>query len=181
MKYDASNPFVRAAIAFAGFSLLVLLAVAAPSLVLVSVPRSDPTLDPALIRVAEARPPTNYEIIAARPLFNDGRRADPPPPPPAPPKPPPLPGIENYRLVGLVLSSDVRLALVSRSQGGDLARLRPGDQLDGWTVETVDDTGVTVTGQGNTAHMKVTRAPQGPDTRPVAQQTSLPESAARQP
>jgi hypothetical protein len=183
MTFDLAHPLVKASAVFAGVAFLVLMAVAAPSVVIADAPQSDTTIDPALMRVARSRPLplANYTIVVAEPLFNEGRRADPLPPPPAPPKPPPLPGVESYRLAGLVLSPEVRLALVSRPQGGELVRLHPGDLLDGWTVEAVDATGVTLSGQGITAHMKVTRAPQNPDQRPAEPQTAAPENSAARP
>ena len=160
MTFKGAHPFVVGSACFVALGAIALMLVLLPSFVFADVPSTDATIDPAFIRAGAAHLPplSHYELIVARPLFNAGRRTDPPPPPPAPPKPPPLPAIESYRLVGLVLSSSLRLALVSRAQGGDIVRLHPGDNLDGWTVEAVDVSGVQLTGQGNTQLMKVTRA-----------------------
>ena len=170
------NPLVKVSAALLGLGVLVLVLVLAPSMVVADAPATDTAIDPSLMRIGRTKTPplASYDVIVAQPLFNVARRADPPPPPPAPPKPPPLPAVESYRLVGLVLSPDLHLALASRSQGGDLMRLKPGDTLDGWSVAAVDATGVVLSGQGNTAHMKVTRAPSVQSTvaiGPPAQQS----------
>jgi hypothetical protein len=79
------------------------------------------------------------------------------------------------------MAPGLRLALVARQQGGDLIRLKPGDALDGWNVEAVDVSGVALSGQGITAHLKVTRAPsvQGDvAAKPPEPQSTSPQSTA---
>jgi hypothetical protein len=185
MMLAGINPLVKISAALFGVGVLALLLVLAPSIVVADVPETDTAIDPSLMRVGRTKTPplANYEVIVARPLFNVGRRTDPAPPAPAPPKPPPLPVVESYRLVGLVLSPGLRLALVARPQGGDLLRLRPGDMLDGWNVEAVDTNGVVLSGQGNTAHMKVTRAPsvQGDVAAKLPEQQSVPPQSTAHP
>ena len=183
MTLAGMNPLVKISAGLLGVGVIALLLVLAPSLVAADAPMTDTAIDPSLMRIGRTKTPplASYEVIVARPLFNAGRRTDPAPPPPAAPKPPPLPVVESYRLVGLVLSPGLQLALVSRPQGGDLLRLRPGDTLDGWNVETIDANGVVLSGQGATAHMKVTRAPsvQGEAAvKPPEQQSMPPQSTA---
>jgi hypothetical protein len=78
-----------------------------------------------------APPPEQFAAMVARPLFLPGRR---PIGGPAGQGPDPLP---QMRLVGIVLSGKVRLALV---QSGDAAvrRLAEGQNLDGWIVAAIE-------------------------------------------
>jgi hypothetical protein len=129
-----------------------------PTLVFVEAPAADPVFErPSPIIVP---PLSRYAAIVQRPLFNDDRRRDPPPPPPAPPKPPPPPSADNYRLVGLILSSNLRMALVQRRQDGQVAHLHEGDMLDGWTVKTVAASGVQLTGSSGEVELTIPRAAQ---------------------
>jgi hypothetical protein len=141
-------------------AFLALIAVVAPSLVIVDAAPPEQLIDAASVTAAMRPPPplTAYASIVARPLFNAGRSKDPPPPPPEPPKPPPPPSVDNYRLVGLVLSPTTRLALVERREGGQDMRLMPGDLLDGWTVVSVEASGVRLTGPGVSAQLTIPHA-----------------------
>jgi general secretion pathway protein N len=144
------------ATAFAASGLMAAIAVLLPSWVIVEPPPPEPPVAvPAPIVVG---PATEYAAISMRPLFNIERRRDPPPPPPAPPKPPPLPSVGNYRLVGLILSPDLRMALVMRRQDGREVQLREGDALDGWTVKEINATGVRLSGAGAATELTIPKA-----------------------
>jgi hypothetical protein len=143
---------------FAASGLLALLLVLLPSIVFVRAPPADPVLvKPSPIEVA---PLGSYAAISLRPLFNNGRRRDPPPPAPAPPKPPPPPSADSFHLVGLVLSTAVHLALVQRVRDGQMMRLQEGDMLEGWTVKSVDQSGVQLTGPGAATELTIPNAAQ---------------------
>ncbi len=156
--------------AFAASGLLALVAVFLPSLVFYDSPPPDAAIAaPSRVVVP---PLSNYAAIVWRPLFNDGRRRDPPPPPPAPPKPPPPPSAEHYQLVGIILSSDLRMALVARRADGQVAHLHVGDMLDGWTVNAIDASGVQLSGPGGTTQLTIPhaaqRAPSGSTSAVIA-------------
>ncbi len=96
-----------------------------------------------------------YATIAEHSVFNVDHVKDQPPPPPKPPPPPPL---ENYKLVGVVLSSAERLALVQRKASGDVMRVRSGDTFDGWTVGQIGSGAVQVSAQGLAGTLSIPRA-----------------------
>jgi hypothetical protein len=144
--------------AFAASGLLALVAVFLPSVVFYDSPSAEAEIArPSRIAVP---PLSNYAAIVWRPLFNDDRRRDLPPPPPAPPKPPAPPSAENYQLVGIILSSELRMALVQRRSDAFVARLHVGDTLDGWTVKTIDASGVQLGSPSSTTELIIPRAAQ---------------------
>jgi hypothetical protein len=98
-----------------------------------------------------------YPAIGERPLFYPTRtRWTPPPPPPAPPPvvraPPPLTG---YTLAGVVVSGDSRTALVKAQNGRTTTILTEGQQLDGWTLQKIDETKLLFNAGNSTYEMKL--------------------------
>ncbi len=147
-----------APVAFAASGLLALVSVCLPSLVFYDSPPPEAEIaKPSKVVVA---PLGNYAAIVWRPLFNNDRRRDAPPPPPAPPKPPAPPTANNYQLVGIILSSNLRMALVERRADAQVAHLHIGDMLDGWTVKTIDASGVQLDGPSSTTELTIPRAAQ---------------------
>lgn len=110
--------------------------------------------DDTRAEVPAARPgdPVAVDIapIIGRPIFNEGRRADPPPAPPAALEPPPEPAVAQapetppLRLVlaGIAIAGEGRIALM-RGASGEMLRLRPGDAVEGWVVLSVEPAAVT--------------------------------------
>lgn len=144
--FKTRDAFSLTAAILAVSGLCAILATVMPTAVLPQGPVQGMVFKPLAMRPPPKAPDlTSYAAISTRPLFNDGRRKDPPPPPP---KPIPPPDVDNYRLVGLVISGNSHLALVARSSGGGILRLRTGDRLDGWTVTAVNPKGLLLNAPG---------------------------------
>jgi hypothetical protein len=84
---------------------------------------------------ARALPPlAAFAAIDARPLFNPERKALPPPPPPgAGPAPP-----TQFSLIGVIIDSDRRLALLKSPSLAVEDSVTVGQTVDGWTVTAVE-------------------------------------------
>lgn len=88
-----------------------------------------------------------YDEIAARPMFNEGRRADPDAPRmgSSPARAHTTGGeLSEFRLVGIVADSAIQRAIVER-EGAASLRVAPGDEIAGWRVESIDRAGIVVT------------------------------------
>lgn len=103
---------------------------------------------------------------SARPLFAPTRRPAPPAPPvaeapapapEAPPEPPPVSAVErtDYALVGIVSGREGGLAILRPTAGGPTVTVRSGDDIGGWHVETISDTGIHLTGGADDRWMKL--------------------------
>ena len=87
-----------------------------------------------------------FDEIAAHPLFNADRKPDPVPPPPEAAKPvSPLGDLAQYRLLGTVRGGEKQLALLSKS-GGAVLTVKPGDTFEGWTIDKIDEAGISISG-----------------------------------
>jgi hypothetical protein len=80
-----------------------------------------------------------------RPLFEKSRRpveapAPPPPPPPVLVAPAPPPSIDRnaLSLLGVVASQGRAIALINRKATGQNVRVRVGDEVDGWTIISIE-------------------------------------------
>jgi hypothetical protein len=99
-----------------------------------------------------------HPAIGERPLFYASRsRWTPPPPPPAPPPveraPPPL---TSYMLAGVIVSGNARTALIKPQNGrGAAIVLAVGQQLDGWTLQQIDETKLLFNAGKSTYEMKL--------------------------
>lgn len=88
-----------------------------------------------------------YDEIAARPIFNEGRKTD-----PDAPRAASSPAVarstrgelSEFRLVGIVADSAIQRAIVER-EGAASLRVAPGDEIAGWRVESIDRAGIVVT------------------------------------
>lgn len=88
-----------------------------------------------------------YDEIAVRPIFNEGRKADPDAPRTgSSPTPSRATGgeLSEFRLVGIVADSAIQRAIVER-EGAASMRVAPGDEIAGWRVESIDRAGIVVT------------------------------------
>jgi hypothetical protein len=72
-----------------------------------------------------------------RPIFFAGRRDGPPPAPPSVLAPPPASALARYRITGVAISGEGRLAMAKDLGTGRLLTLREGETLEGWMVESV--------------------------------------------
>lgn len=104
------------------------------------VPRTAPGPPPA-----ELPPLDAFAAITERPLFHQSRRPPEPPPrtvatrPAAPPPPPPT--LVGYELIGVVMRTGDRVALV-RTPAEPRVEVRRGDSLGTWTVTDIDRWGI---------------------------------------
>lgn len=90
--------------------------------------------------------PAQYMAILDRPLFAPDRRPPPPPEPPAPP-PPPDP-LASFTLYG-VYGSGEQGGILAKSDGR-LRRIRTGEGLGDWTLQSVQGRQVTLVRAGET-------------------------------
>jgi hypothetical protein len=100
-------------------------------------------------RTRSAAGSADYSAIAENPLFSPSRRPWVPPPRQHPilpatraPARPALPPPRGYTLVGIVLSNRTRTALLRPATGGKTIFLRKGQELGGWTLQSVTDSGL---------------------------------------
>lgn len=83
------------------------------------------------------------EATRSAPLFTPSRTApevavEAAPPPPAEPEPPPPPEPPQLQLIGVVMSNAQQVALLSDPGGGEVHRLKPGEDYEGWTLKIID-------------------------------------------
>jgi general secretion pathway protein N len=132
---------------------------------------AEPTIDPSLLHVAIDREPfklppeTAFAAIETKPLFNEDRKPtpetadEPPPPPPSAPL--------NVALTGVVLTPQVRMALLQdKTKNAPLALKEgmpmPGDQ-GGWTlIEVKPRSAVFREANGEQVEVELNTAVAGP-------------------
>lgn len=130
--------------------------------------RADAPVPVAAPRVAETPrfampPPDRYEEVNARPLFSPTRR------PPAPEAPGAGAAPEaSFTLVGIVISTEDRLALLEHGQPPRIERVFEGQQLDGWSVEAILPDRVVLRHGGTREEVRPRDAPPGRPTRAPA-------------
>lgn len=102
---------------------------------------ASPALAPAPVplpiadRSARALPAVDaFSGIAARSLFNPTRR---PIEPPAEAKAIPAVKPSRFRLVGVLISDGLRMALIRRGRASDYTRVEEGQEIDGWRIERI--------------------------------------------
>lgn len=99
-------------------------------------------------RQFELPPLENLQATRERPLFSPTRR------PPAvvvqPETPPPI--VESvslpFELTGIALGDDVRIAILHNKTTNEELRLREGDKIDEWMLESVADRYILLRGDG---------------------------------
>jgi hypothetical protein len=111
---------------------------------------------------SDRRPLEAYAAIYQRPLFNPGRAMDPQGAQTA--KPGMLP-LDSYRLVGVVLTKDVKIGLVERRDSKQVVSLHPGDDLDGRHVDDVVAAGIKLSGGTAEEILTIPRATPKPPAR----------------
>jgi len=141
-----------------GLGAIVFASVLLPSWI--ALPAAAHLGDPALPSLAfaqpDSRPLSDYAAIADRPLFNPNRQKD--APKPSPGSATLMPALSNYRLVGILISKDARLALVERRSSHQIVTLYAGDQLDGRHVDDVKGTGVSLSGPAGIEWLTIPKA-----------------------
>ena len=113
--------------------------------------------EPPAVNLAPPSPLAAYDAIAARPLFNLDRKPDPALPAKVLGGPTALGDLSQYRLTGVIRAAGTAMALVQRT-GSPTLTLKKGDTFDGWTVQEVDDKGVTVAGGDRSELLAIPKA-----------------------
>lgn len=115
---------------------------------------------PPPLKLTALPPKERFAEIAARPIFNQDRRAD----PSASVAAAPVDGaadepedLAQYHLVGIVTDATTRLALL-RNANGATTKVRAGDTLNGWRIEKIDVSGVTATDGIRSARLVIPRS-----------------------
>ena len=106
--------------------------------------------------IAELPRIDEFAETVARPLFMATRR----PPEPEEEVVAPETGVQHnlFNLLGVVISADERVALVTRRRGGDFLRLVVGQRIDGWLVVAIEPDSVTLSSGDETEVLKLTDA-----------------------
>ena len=125
--------------------------------------------------LTELPPIDSFAETVARPLFMATRR--PPEPEEIEVEAEPAAGAQRnlFNLLGVVISEDERVALVTRRRGGDFLRLVVGQRVDGWLVVAIEPDTMTLSQGDATEVLKLTDA-----TRPKRRKkrrTQQPEPA----
>lgn len=107
-------------------------------------------------------------IVLAQPLFSPARR----PPAAAATEEAPVEGAPDFRLAGIVMEPDRRLAIFAAANAKPLA-VEEGGQVYGWHVDSISPGEVSMSGPAGTRIMqpKTDRAPKGPAPPPMAPTT----------
>jgi hypothetical protein len=93
----------------------------------------------ALMTDPQAGNPSAYPEILARPIFAADRRPPPPPAPPKPPvQPPPPPPPDPFASVNLTGLFSGANGGVLASVEGKMRRVKIGQQIGAWTLESID-------------------------------------------
>jgi hypothetical protein len=109
-----------------------------------------------------------YTEVLERPLFSETRR-----PSVDSPTAPVDPRSSAFNLVGTIISAHERRALIEHGQPPHLERLSEGQDIDGWSVESIRTDRVILTRADARLEVKVkdapgAPAPQNPQRRPTA-------------
>ena len=120
-----------------------------------------------------------FAETVARPLFMATRR--PPEPEEEAVVAPTTAGAQRnlFNLLGVVISADERVALVTRRRGGDFLRLVVGQSVDGWLVVAIEPDSLTLSQGGETDVLKLTDASR--PKRKKKRTTQQPEPAEVEP
>ncbi len=155
---------------------LVLTGLAAVQIVLPTdeLPAAEDGLAPRRPTLVDVPVPQDYPEIVARPLFSPGRR--------------PAAGDQasseddSLVVIGIGTTTDSSTALL-RTGEGQVRRIRVGDEVNGWTVATIEPAAITLTRDGESRRLGLggaaaTSAPA--DTAPVepAAETAAPDAPA---
>ncbi|AZC26585.1 DNA utilization family protein [Pseudomonas sessilinigenes] len=137
-------------------------------------PALDPSAAPVKAAVTAGPMPvalSAYEYTWKKPLFNAHRQPDPPPSPATDKAPSSLNGLS---LTGVIASGALRKAFFKTSDGQQLAALEQQQLPNGWRVERIEPTHVTLTQGANTQTLKLLllKVPQNTPSLPSLPDTS---------
>ena len=135
--------FMFGPIASVTLGTLSLVTVLAPSPARLALLGHEVVTTPPIELPANARKLTQAEItaIVARPLFNEQRKKDPPLDSASECIP-----LNEYRLTGVIAMGQSSIALVERKQTKSTVTVKIGEVLDGRTVKSITNRGVTFAG-----------------------------------
>lgn len=142
-------------------------------------------------REFELPPVTEYAEITARPLFHEDRRPEPEqvaqdgedqePAQSAALEPPPV------RLTGVIITPNARVAMLDHNRRNEQLSLKPGEHLEGWTLESVDERRVVFASGGTREPLLLEvytgsagggRGPRGDDREQAAEEEEGSEQSA---
>ncbi len=119
-----------------------------------------------------------YADIIDRPLFNEDRR----PTVAAPHEAGPAPDV-NFRLIGVVITTEKKEALFQLSRRNEVARGGLESWIEGWMIESIEPDRVMLRRGPNTTELSLERssppaAARPPETRPPRQEPRPPRQEA---
>ena len=117
-----------------------------------------------------------YQEIIERPLFLESRR----PPPPEPETPPePIveaPPVEEETLIlqGVILITGAEMALLQIEETGKVVRLRVGEDVNDWTLQSIAANSITLSKEGEAVKkLSLVRNRKPPVKKPVTKREKL--------
>ena len=130
-------------------------------------PSHDPVLaetpESALLEQYQIAPLAKYNEIVERPLFLDTRRQPPPDVKPAVVQAPPEEDDTSFTLIGVLVTPEATTALVQVDESGKVVRLKAGETVENWQLESVDADNVTLRKRDKTKTLPLIRNKKRPD------------------
>lgn len=128
---------------FAALGAVAFSSVLLPSPLRLTASRTVETASPKLLYPADtpSMPRDALTLIAEHPLFNADRQQD-----PAPQMLAQLPALDNYRLAGVVVTGETRIAIIEKKASKTTVTLKVGELLDGRTIKEIFAEGVSFSG-----------------------------------
>jgi hypothetical protein len=154
--------------------------VAGPLFLPEATPKSIPAKDSFEIssKAPPGKPPmSTFSEFVDRPLFTPSRR--PPPPKTATPAETTAKS-ENFDLIGVIISSDERMALLQTLGTGEVLRAVEGQTVGGWEVQEIKPTQVVLKRGNATEVIKINDAADSSQTsaKSAPQSANIPSSAS---
>jgi hypothetical protein len=121
--------------------------------------------EPPTLKLAVMPPVDAYGAIVQRPIFNADRIPDPATSvATSMPAPQAAEGdLSEFRLVGIVADGVTARALLARGSA-PAVKVRPGDKLGEWRIDTIDSTGVAASSNGRKTKIVILKAQPAPAT-----------------
>lgn len=140
---------------FAASGAVAFLAVLLPSPLRLNAYKTVETASPKLLYPADtpSMPRDALALIAEHPLFNADRQQD-----PAPQMLAQLPALDNYRLAGVVVTGETRIAIIEKKASKTTVTLKIGDLLDGRTIKEISAEGVSFSSLAGTEMLTIPNA-----------------------
>ena len=156
LTLSQASPFIWRACLLSVAGTALAFEVARPAEAPMAAPASTALPSDAAVPPTAAHGRAPRKGIAEHPLFHASRQPwrpplAAPPAPPAPVAPPPAVALappRGYVLVGIVLSGDMRTAMLHTQNGAKVVKVVEGQVLDGWTVRGIDRDGLHLEASG---------------------------------